>query len=122
MLGAKLSTFLVAYILSRAEKLFKNFFSKNTINALARRRDLVVISSAPRIEDPGFESRRGVWYGFYVYIAVLLSKLKVRAHCVYLTKMNAKKLLKSIFAFLPKICYPFTNIISAIGYFTKKCH
>jgi hypothetical protein len=57
------------------------------------RRGIVVIASANRTEDPGFESRQGVMFlGLYAYIAVLLSKLKMQCHCVYLRKKtNAQK-------------------------------
>jgi hypothetical protein len=56
-------------------------------------RGIVVIASASRIEDPRFESRRGVRFlGLYMYITVLLSKLNMHCHYVYSRKMNASKI------------------------------
>jgi hypothetical protein len=47
-------------------------FIKRT--SLSWRRVIVVIASAQRTEDPGFEFRQGVRFlGFYMYIAGLLS-------------------------------------------------
>jgi hypothetical protein len=54
------------------------------------RSGVVVIASAYRTEDPGFESHQGVRFlGLYTGIALLLSKLN--CHCVYLRKINTSK-------------------------------
>jgi hypothetical protein len=53
---------------------------------------IVVIASSSRTEEPGFESRQGVRFlGFWMYLAVHLSKLTMNCHCVYLRKINAFK-------------------------------
>jgi hypothetical protein len=55
-------------------------------------RGTVVIGLAHIAEDPGFDSRQGVrFFGLYTYIAVLLSKLIMHCHCVYLRKINSSK-------------------------------
>jgi hypothetical protein len=55
---------------------------------------LVVIASASRTEDPGFESRQGVSFFRFLYIAVLLSKLNMHFHFGCLRKINVLKILK----------------------------
>jgi hypothetical protein len=56
---------------------------------------IMVIASAYRTEDPGFESRQGVRFFRNFYIAVLLSKLYMLCHCVYVLEKN--KCFKNIF-------------------------
>jgi hypothetical protein len=51
----------------------------------------VVIASAYRTEDPGFESRKGVrLLGLYT-LQCRCQKLNMHCHCVHLRKTNDKK-------------------------------
>jgi hypothetical protein len=66
------------------------------------RRGIVVIASASRTEDPGFESRQGVRFLGVVNIAVLLPKFNLDCHCVYLRKRIIKKIFQK--ATMYKLC------------------
>jgi hypothetical protein len=55
------------------------------------RRGIIVIVSAYRTEDPGFESRQCERFLGVNYIAVLLSKLNMHGHWLHLRKINSTK-------------------------------
>jgi hypothetical protein len=88
-------------------------------------RGIVVIPSASRTYYTGFESHKGVSFlVLYTYIAVLLSKLKMHCHCVYLRKINAFKKYISKNKFLKELLnLPWsTNVEEMFRNSTKRAH
>jgi hypothetical protein len=62
-----------------------------TMHIKPRQRGIVVIASAYRTEDPGFESRQGVRFlGFYIHCSAIVKKLI----CIVIVCIWEKRILK----------------------------